>query len=297
MLAQLLDNLPARTSDNRSGYWSVVRLCIDMAAQEWLNVGIVLDSTDGQRHYQLLDNLAGLRCLYNDDAVDSARFLLDQAEHVLETGAALPNGWHIALSAPKFAQGESVQSILTSLFYRLVPMGRHQLAPREDREDHPHATMNVRKTVRQLMSRHLGLAKTALPEFWRNAPTTIRRNGADILMDAQVIGQCNGMQVHGAVASAWYKMRYHRNASLSQAVNAMTTASEAFPSSTNVLYLLSPPSGLTTLTDAEYRAIAQDIESNKWLLEQRQAVLKVVQSEEVMADTILRDMRLLPEVA
>lgn len=274
-----------------------MRLCLDTAAQEWLNVGIVLDGEDGQRHYHLLDNLAGLRCLYDADAVESARFLLDQAEHLLETRKAIPNGWNVALSTPKFVRMGTAQTTATDLFYRMVPMARHQLAPREDREDHPHATQNVRKTVRQLLSRHLGLAKTALPDFWRNAPTTIQRNGSDIQLDAQVVAHTGNVQVYGAVASAWYKTRYHRNASISQAVNAIATAREAFPSSHSVLYLLRPPESVATLSPDDYSAIAKDIETSDWLLKQREATLKVVNSEELMAHTILQDLRLLPELA
>lgn len=295
MLAQLFDAPPA--PPKACGYWSVLRLCVDLATQEWLNVGVVLDAENGgARQYRLLSNLSGLRCLYNDDAVESARFLLDQAEHMLETGAPIPHGWHIALSPPKFAQGPDAQTMVDKLFARMVPMGLHQLAQREDREDHPHATMSVRKTVRQLLNKHLQLAKSDTPEFWRRSPTSTQRNGSGVLMDLQIVAHTQGALIHGAVASAWYKTRYHRNASLSQAVNAMTTASQAYPQSNNVLYLLRPPAGAGTLTAADHQAIAQDIESSRWLLHQHEATLKTANSEAEMAQTILRDLHMLQEV-
>lgn len=294
MLAQLFDAHPA--APKACGHWSVLRLCVDLATQEWLNVGVVIDSDDGSRHYRLLNNLAGLRCLYNDDAVESARFLLDQAEHMLETGEPIPNGWHIALSTPKYVQGTGAQAMVDKLFVRMVPMGLHQLAQREDREDHPHATMSVRKTVRQLLNKHLRLAKTDTPEFWRRSATTVHRNGSDVLMDVQVVAHAHGVPTHGAVASAWYKTRYHRSASLSQAVNAITTASQAFPQSNNVLYLLRPPAGASTLTATDHQAIAQDIESSHWLLRQHDATLAVAQSETEMAHAILRDLHMLQEL-
>lgn len=294
MLTQLFSAPPA--PPKACGQWSVLRLCVDLATQEWLNVGIVLDGDNGTRQYRLLTHLAGLRCLYNDDAVESARFLLDQAEHMLETGAPIPHGWHIATSAPKYIQGTDEQAMVDTLFARMVPMGMHQLPQREDREDHPHATMSVRKTVRQLLNKHLQLAKTATPEFWRNSPTTVQRQGAEVLMDLQVVDSAQGVHTHGAVASAWYKTRYHRNASLSQAVNAVSTASEAYPRSHNVLYLLRPPPGAGTLTARDHQAIAQDIESSQWLLRQRDATLKVASSETEMAQAILRDLHRLPEV-
>ncbi|MGP1684463.1 MAG: hypothetical protein ACTS8S_19260, partial [Giesbergeria sp.] len=66
MITQLFD-APAIAS-TACGHWSVVRLCVDLATQEWINVGVVLDSDPGARHYRLVQNLAGLRCFYNDDA-------------------------------------------------------------------------------------------------------------------------------------------------------------------------------------------------------------------------------------
>jgi len=151
--------------------------------------------------------------------------------------------------------------------------------------------------VRQMLNRHLNLAKTATPEFWRRAPLPVNRDGADIQMDVQIVATAHNLYLHGAVASAWYKTRYHRSASLSQAVNAMATACQAFPQSHNVLYLLKPPAGVKTLSDADHRAIAQDGETSQWLLQQQNATLKVAQSESEMARAILLDLHLLPELS
>lgn len=287
---------PLHTTSAVTGKWCVVRACMDMAAQEWLNVGVVFRQSDGSHHVRLINNMDGLRCLYDADTAENLRFLLDQAEHALEIQAPLPDGWNIALGPERFVQGASAQAVLSDLFTRLVPLGKHQLADRADREDHQHATMNVRKTVRQLLASHLQLAKNATPEFWRREPYAVRRDGAEVQMDVQIMATDRGLNLHGAVASAWYKTKYHRHASLSQAVNAVTMAHEAFPSSTNVLYLLQPPPSEATLSPSDHQAIAKDIESSQWLLQQRKATLVLVQSETEMAATILRDLQLLPAV-
>lgn len=295
MIAQLL-NRPTPAAQQTAGYWRTVRLCVDLAAQEWLNVGVTFQGMDGSRQSRLIHNLAGIRCLYDADTVESARFLLDQAESALENAARIPDGWNIALGPEKFVQGTSANAIVESLFHRMVPLARHQQADRTDHEEHPHATMNVRKTVRQLLNRHLSLAQGATPDFWRRAPMPVSRDGTDIQMDVQIVATARNLYLHGAVASAWYKTRYHRNASLSQAVNAMTTACQAFPQSHNVLYLLKPPAGARTLSDTDHRAIAQDIETSQWLLQQQNATLKVAQSESEMVRAILQDLEMLPEL-
>lgn len=270
---------------------------MDLAAQEWLNVGIVFRDATENSHFRFISDLSGLRCLYDADAAESARFLLDQVEHALEERLVIPSGWNISLGPEKFVRGASAQSIVDSLFVRMVPLGRHQQGPdRIDREDHPHATINVRKTVRQILNKHLQLSKNAVPEFWRRNPTPIQRDGNDILMDIQIAAAINGASVHGAVASAWYKTRYHRYASLSQSVNAMTTACEAFPNSHNVLYLLKPPASASALSADDHRAIAADIETNEWLLGKHGAKLKTAQTESDLAREILSDLHLTPEL-
>lgn len=295
MFSQLFNQKPISAAPV-AGHWRLVQLCVDQATQEWLNVGIAFYGVDGERGFRLISNLSGIRCLYDADAADSARFALDQAEYALEEAILIPIGWNIALGPEKFVQGVSINAILDGLFSRLVPLGRHQTPDRADSEDHQHATMSVRRTVRLLLNQHLELAKNAVPEFWRRNPTPVQRDGAEIQMDVQIIASERGMYLHGSVASAWYKTKYHRSASLSQAVNAITTACQAHPQSSNVLYLLKPPSGVKALSDADHQAIAQDIESSQWLLEQHNARLEVVQSEQAMARSILRDLRHLPEL-
>lgn len=296
-MLSLLLNQHTIPTQNITGHWQVVRVCVDLAAQEWLNVGVVFRDAQGERHFRLISNLAGIRNLYDDDAAESVRFLLDQAEFALEEDAPIPAGWNVSLGPAKFVRGSSIQSIVDNLFERMVPLGKHQLEiNRVDREDHPHATLNVRRTVRQLLNLHLHLAKNAAPEFWRREPIPIHRDGATIQMDIQIEATASSPFLHGSIASAWYKTKYHRNASLSQAVNAMTTASEAFPDSRKVLYLLQPPSEIRALSQDDYQAIAQDIETSAWLLQRHSAELKISQSESDMAYQILKDLDLIPEM-
>lgn len=287
---------PARST---TGHWCMVRMCLDIATEEWLNVGILFVGSDGAKCYRLLENFSGVTCLYDEDAASAARFLLDQTAHALETGSSIPKGWNVELGALKFARGTSPEAIVNSLFARLVPLARHEQdsANRLDREDHAHATKNVRAKVRGLINRHLNLAKSATPEFWRKQPLPAQRDGASIQIDLQVVWALDGKAVHGAIASAWYKTRYHRTASLSQAGYALTTACKAFPQSLNTLYLLAPPSGDSRLSPDDHTAIEQDIATNKWALEQQGAVVKIERTESQMASSILRDLRLLNAVS
>lgn len=287
---------PARST---TGHWCAVRMCLDMATDEWLNVGILFVGNNGTKCYRMLENFSGFVCLYDEDAASSARFLIDQATHALETGGTIPKGWNVELGALKFARGTSPEAIIDSLFARLVPLARHEQdsAHRLDREDHAHATKNVRAKVRGLINKHLNLARNATPEFWRRQPLPAQRDGASIQIDLQVVWNLDGKSVHGAIASAWYKTRYHRAASLSQAGYALATACKAFPQSLNTLYLLVPPSGDPSLSPDDHTAIEKDIATNKWALEQQGAVVKVERTEAHMASAILQDLKLLNAVS
>ena len=124
---ELLASRQQQLADSITGHWQVVRMCVDQPTQEWLNVGIFFRASDGQTHWQLLENFNGMRCLYDEDAADNARFLLEQAEYAFETGQALPDGWHLTLGPAKFVRGLSTaDEVVASLFNRMVPLGRHQ---------------------------------------------------------------------------------------------------------------------------------------------------------------------------
>lgn len=297
-MLELFATRDAAQAHQVTGHWRTVRMCLDLAAQEWLNIGIVLRTSSGETQHRMLSSFAGLRCIYDADAVDTAQFLVDQVEHAIEAEVPIPAGWNITLGPEKFIRGNTADSILTGLFTRLVPLGRHQLDPavRIDREDHPHATQNVRVEVRKLLTKHLQIAKNAHPDFWYSKPVPMHRDGTVIKMDVQIVANNVGSVIHGAVASAWYKTSYHRSASLNQAVNAITTACEAYPDSRNVLYLLRPPEKVSTLSEQDYEAIALDIESSRWLLQKHGAELKIAQEVPEIARTILNDLGLVHEV-
>lgn len=297
-MLDLLTRSANNTIRQTTGQWCTVRMCLDLAADEWLNVGILFVGSAGEKCYKLIENFTGFGCIYDEDATSAARFLVDQAEFALETGAPIPKGWNIDLGTMRFARGSAPQAIVDDLFNRLVPLAKHQQdnANRVDREDHQHATKNVRAKVRGLINKHLNLAKSATPEFWRKAPIPAQRDGSDIQIDIQLTRAVNGQSVYGAIASAWYKTHYHRSASLSQSSNALATACKAFPQSKNILYLLVPPANSPGLSPEDHLAIEKDIGTNKWSLEQEGAIVKIARAETTMAEAILGDLGLLHSV-
>ncbi|MDN8615495.1 hypothetical protein [Variovorax ginsengisoli] len=236
-----------------------------------------------------MQNVAGLRCLYNDDLANDAAFLIDQAEQVLEAGGSLPLGWNITLSEPKFVRGATAAGIVEDLFRRLVPLAlRETVGERLDSDDHSHTTRNVRRTVRELMRKHMNL-KTA-PDFWRSKPTQSVQDGGKVSLDLQIVGTGHDAgEIRGAIASAWYKTQYHRSAYLDRAATAVLRAHEVYPNALNVLYLLQPQAG-GDFSGRELAEIQDEVDGTQWLLKRNGARLNVFESERAMAHTILEDL-------
>lgn len=267
----------------------MARLVLDPATGEQLNVGVVFRPHGAQEPtVRLLRNVAGLRCLYGDDLAEDAAFLIDQAEQALEQGMALPSQWNVSLGQALFVRGPSAQAIVDDLFVRMVPLGTKESATeRLDTDDHMHATRNVRATVRRLLSTHMQTRKA--PDFWRSQPLEASQDEQTVRVDVQIDGTGKTGKVHGTIASAWYKSKYHRSAYLDKGANAIVTAAKLFGNSTNIMYLLAPTThdGFNT---TELKDIETDIASARWLIGQEKAKLAVFTSERQMAHNILEDL-------
>jgi hypothetical protein len=143
---------------------------------------------------------------------------------------------------------------------------------------------------------HLNLARRGVPDFWRTKPTVVQRTNVSLQVDLQIESKIDGAQLYGAVASAWYKTLYHRNASLSQATTAVAAACQAFPNSRRVLYVLQPPSNVSALSAEDHAAIEAEIGTNRWMLEQYGGEVHIAHGEQGIAHSILDDLGLMPRM-
>ena len=288
-LLQLLDSKDTPFRSKAEGVWQIARLCLDRATGEQLNVGVVFtDHKDGGITSRFLSNLSGLRCLYDDDMADDAGFLIDQAEQALTQGVHIPSGWNVSLGDALFVRGETPQTIVDSMFKRMVPLGsRESTAERLDSDDHAHTTRNVRKTVRELLKKHMNSKKA--PEFWRAAPVVSAQDGEEVQIDLQIFGAGKKGDYRGSIASAWYKTQYHRSAYLDRAANAVLKAREVYPGASNIMYLLQPQD-IEGFTKADMGVIQKEIDGLSWLLKKSNAKLQAFSSERAMAQRILEDM-------
>lgn len=267
----------------------MAQLQIDPATGERLNVGIVFaNGASGEVSTRFLQNVAGIRCLYNDDLAADASFLIDQAESAIDLGMALPADWNISLTKPLLARGANAKAIVDRLFARMVPLGlKEQLEDRLDGDDHPHTTANVRKQVRELLKKHMQSKDN--PDFWNNSPISTLQDGHEVQIDLQISGLGKTSQHCGTITSAWYKTKFHRNAYLDKASNAVIKAKQIYPNASVVMYLLQPDTQAPFSLD-EQRQISADIEGAKWMIEANGGTTHTFAEERAMAHRILQDM-------
>lgn len=125
MLKELLEN--KNKQSNVSGSWFSIQWTPDLYTNEKLNVGVgFLDST-GEISVQLLDYYERINCLYGNENIN---FQLEVAcnisrELILKSGIDNKNITpQITCEMNGFAQGKSVEEVLSQLYKTVVTLGK-----------------------------------------------------------------------------------------------------------------------------------------------------------------------------
>lgn len=116
-----------------SGEWFTIQWTPDMAAGERLNIGVIFKESSGSSFVQVLDYFERIKCLYSQSAVFHLALACEVAKE-----AALSNSYsaHTTFSglnfvANGFAQGDSADDIVSSLFLNVVPLAIKHTKARE----------------------------------------------------------------------------------------------------------------------------------------------------------------------
>ncbi len=128
--------------------WRNLRWRPNDSTGEVLNIGVVVEGSDGRPHVKLLKSFDRIRCLYDASVAADAKFLVRVVREAILAGAELPSS-SVFLSEPKFAAGDSAASILDQMFSATVPLGVAKTQERVtiDEAARPADTTSVRKEV------------------------------------------------------------------------------------------------------------------------------------------------------
>ncbi|CNB67442.1 Uncharacterised protein [Yersinia frederiksenii] len=109
-----------------SGEWFTIQWSPDVATGEKLNIGVCFKDSLGTTFVQTLEYYDRINCLYSSEMVFHLRLACDLAKEAALTRAAfVSNPFHnISFKSNGYAQGESADDVVLSLFTNVVPLAK-----------------------------------------------------------------------------------------------------------------------------------------------------------------------------
>lgn len=229
-LDQLFDADSAAAKPSVTGKWFEIRLTPDLITGEILNIGVGFIQARTKRFFfKLLDSAAPFACLYGPRGREQFGFLLSVTREALTThGPSDKISPHIAFGDPRYAQGDSVESILDSLYRTVVTLGRRTtetaelLTPAERKA--PRSTETIRKRIRRAFRKN---DPKGFTDYWRDDPVAVPVDGHRRPIDMQIWQAQAGLfnpRCFGIIVSACYKDPHYRKAYLNGAYHDLTIA-------------------------------------------------------------------------
>jgi hypothetical protein len=156
-LKQLLES--KNNQSNVSGNWFSIQWTPDLYTNEKLNIGVGFVDSTGEISVQLLDYYERISCLYGNE---NMIFQLEVAcnisrELILKSGLKNKNITpQITCEINGFAQGNSVEEVLTQLYKTVVPLGR-KIKKRSVANFQPRSREMVYNSIKEQLKMNLAL--------------------------------------------------------------------------------------------------------------------------------------------
>jgi hypothetical protein len=156
-LKQLLES--KNNQSNVTGNWFSIQWTPDLYTNEKLNIGVGFVDSTGEISVQLLDYYDRITCLYGNENIN---FQLEVAcnisrELILKSGLENKNITpQITCEINGFAQGKSVEEVLTQLYKTVVPLGR-KIRKRSVANFQPRSREMVYNSIKEQLKMNLAL--------------------------------------------------------------------------------------------------------------------------------------------
>ena len=241
----LAQKIPQGVTNQVTGQWQAIRLCPDIAADEWLNVGVFFQASTGSRYVKMLDNFERLQCLYDKELSEHDLYVM--FEHMEETLTrygveALNNSFapHSHVNNLLYAAGDSVESILDGFYKTVVTLGKPRTKKHIERFSYVSNT-KLRTAIFDKMLNRMPMLAEATIQY---NPFTVHID-KERYIDTHI--SLVGPKALGHVASAYHKSSVVIENHIMQAVSELTIARNYSDRKTATLSILTPgeASGLT----------------------------------------------------
>lgn len=105
------------------GEWSLIQWNPDIATEELFNIGVALN-VDGQLQFKMLDYYERLTCLFDQDAIQHLKDVMELSEHALKHHC-YDFSDQIKWVNKGTTKGRNEEEILERLYNRVVTLGKH----------------------------------------------------------------------------------------------------------------------------------------------------------------------------
>ncbi|MEJ1267830.1 hypothetical protein WDV93_12850 [Pantoea ananatis] len=112
-----------------SGEWFTIQWTPDIASGEKLNIGVAFREMSGESFVQVLDYYERIKCLYSQSAVYHLSLACEVAKEIALTNqiSSVSNFFGVSFVSNGYAQGESADDIISTIYSNIVPLAiRHE---------------------------------------------------------------------------------------------------------------------------------------------------------------------------
>lgn len=277
------------------GHWFPIRFTPDLATGELFNVGVVFVTSNGDRHFKIIESARPFSCLYGNAGLENFTFLLQVLrQHLEKSETMISPSPHIIMGRPAYASGDNPVEILAKLFDSMVTL---QCINPEAEASLPEplsiGTEDLRKRLfKKIKAHHPG----AFEKVYRRSPTLVKSNRGDVMsIDLPLWNDQHGLLTNkgprfGTIVSAHYRDNVHRNYHLDSGSLGLLNAAMLLEgqNSSGSFLILQPSDTAEGYSEWLRMQIENDIDRATYALRKNREVEVVVSDrEDVLMQSVL----------
>lgn len=138
------------------GEWFTIQWCPDVATGEQLNIGVFFRDSFGGAFIQTLEYFDRITCLYSQGMIFHLKLACEVAKEIVLSGSELIENkyYNLTFRNNGYAQGESVDDIVSSLFSNVVPLST-TIAKKRERAYSPISRDRLYNIMDGYLKKHL----------------------------------------------------------------------------------------------------------------------------------------------
>lgn len=264
-----------------TGTWFIVQWTPDLAIQEKLNIGVgFVESEVDCISLRMLETFERFTCLYEEKSLFHIELACDMCKEALFNCSDVPEviAPNLRVSRQGFAQGQSVEDVLSSLFDAAVPLGRRK-EPTNSKDDRfqPQTRFQVASSLKGRILNKLG------SDGERLVPANPYLSFSDDSTTKLYLPFRTECRV-ATVASAVYAKAERAKQNAYEAYFDIQAALEKQKWEQSALFILRPELGLAESVQAK---VDEELDVFYWVAKKRNIRVEISEDVNLLADSII----------